>query len=92
MRLENEAALRELIAARKRELESRIMALPDDASEVSEEMLTSMMELADLESELELLRGNRPDSGDPDAPVGVPLKPLPSHNSGAVALPKPDLE
>jgi hypothetical protein len=92
MRWESEAALRELIEARNRELDSQMMTLTDDASELSEEMLTAMMELADLMSELEFLRENLPDSGEPDAAVGVPLNPLARLNSGAVALPEPDLE
>ncbi len=92
MRWESEAALRELIEARKRELESQMMALRDDASEPSEETLTALIDLDGLISELEFLRDNGPDSGEPDAVVGVPLNPLPRLNSGAIALPEPDFE
>jgi len=88
----SETALRDSIEARTRELASEMMNLPDGAAEPSEEMLTAMMELADLESELEFLRERRPDSGEPDVPVGAPAKPLPRLNSGAIALPEPDIE
>jgi hypothetical protein len=93
VRWESETALRELIEVRTREFESEmlnLMHLPDDASEPSEVMLTAMMELADLTSELEFLRDSRPGSGEPDAPVCVPLNPRPCLNSGSVALPEPD--
>ena len=65
-----------------------MMERPDGASEPPEEMWPAMMELFDLESELEFLRNNRPDSGEPDALVGTPLKPLPHLNSGSIALNK----
>jgi hypothetical protein len=92
MRWESESALREVIAARKGELESQMMTLPDNASEPSEEMLTAMMELAELESELDFLRDNHPGSGEPDAPVRAPVNPAPRRNSGSIALPEPDFE
>jgi hypothetical protein len=90
MRWESETALRGLIEERTRELESEMMNLLDGASEPSEKMLTAMMELADLNSELEFLRDNRPGSGEPDAPVCAPLNPVPRLNSGSIALPEPD--
>src|SRR5215469_5845976 len=89
MRWESEAALRELIEGRTQELASEMMNLPDGASEPPERMLTAMIELEDLHSELEFLRGNPPDSDGPDAFVCAPLNPLPHLNSGAIALPEP---
>ena len=92
MRGESEAALRELIEAPNRLLESAMMNAPVGASEPSEEVLTALIDLDGLISELEYLRDNRLDSDEPDTPVAVPLNPLPLLNSGAVALPEPDFE
>jgi hypothetical protein len=64
---ESEAALRELIEERTQEIASAMMNLPDGASEPPEQKLTAMIELEDLQSELEFLRGSAPDSDEPDA-------------------------
>jgi hypothetical protein len=90
MRWKSEIALRELIEDRTQELASEMMKLPDGASEPPEEMLTAMIELEDLRSEFEFLRDNRPGSGEPDALVCAPLNPVPSLNSGTIALPEQD--
>jgi hypothetical protein len=67
MRWESETVLRELIEHLTQELASEMMNLPNGASEPPEEMLTAMIELEDLRSELEFLRGNRPGSYGPEA-------------------------
>jgi hypothetical protein len=67
-----------------------MMNFPHGASEPPEDILTAMIELEDLRSELEFLRDNRPGSDEPDAFVCAPLNPLPRLNSGAIALPEPD--
>jgi hypothetical protein len=67
MRWESEAALRELIEERTQEIASAMMNLPDGAAEPPEQKLTAMIELEDLQSELEFLRGSAPDSDEPDA-------------------------
>jgi len=92
MRWESETALRELIEHRTKKLLSEItmMNLPHGASELPEEMLTTMVELEDLRSDLEFLLDNRRDSAEPDAFVCAPLTPQPHLNSGAIALPAPD--
>jgi hypothetical protein len=43
-------------------------------------------------AKLQLLHDDHPDSGEPDAPVGVPRNPRPSLHSGAIALPEPEFE
>jgi hypothetical protein len=90
MRWESETALRELIEHRRQELASEMMKLPLGASGPSEDVLTAMIELEDLRSELEFLSDNRHGSDEPDAFVRAPLNPLPHLNSGAIALPEPD--
>ena len=52
---------------RTQELASAMINFPDGASEPPEQMLTAMIELEDLQSELEFLRGSAPDSDEPDA-------------------------
>jgi hypothetical protein len=90
MRWKSETVLRELIEDRTQELASEMMKLSDGASEPPEEMLTAMIELGDLRSELESLWDKRPASGESDALVCAPLNPVPSLNSGTIALPEPD--
>ena len=92
MRTERESAVRELIEARTRKLTSEMMKLPIGASEPPEEMLTAMIELDDLQSKLEALSEDGPDSGEPQVPVSVPFEPRPHLNCGAIALPVPDEE
>jgi hypothetical protein len=61
MRWDSETILREWIEDRTRQLASEIMNLPDGASELSEEMLTAVIELGDLHSELSSLIGGAND-------------------------------
>jgi hypothetical protein len=55
-------------------------------------MLAAMIELDDLQSELEALSEDSPDSGEPQVPVSAPFEPRPHLTSGAIALPVPDEE
>ena len=56
--------------------------LPEGASVPSEDLITAMVEIEDLHNELEFLRNDSPDSGEPDAFVGAPVKPVPHLNPG----------
>jgi len=78
-----------MIDRRMQELTS-IMNLSDDEPLPSDKLVTAIMELEDLRSELEFLRDDSPDSDEPDAFVGAPLNPPPHLNSGAIELPEPD--
>ena len=71
-------------------MQELMMNLPDGASVPSEDLITAMVEAEDLRNELEFLQSDSTDSGEPDALVGAPIKPLPHRNSGAIALPEPD--
>ena len=60
--------------------------LPEGASVPSEDLITAVVEIEDLRKELEFLRSDSSDSGEPDAFVGAPVKPVPHLHSGAIAL------
>jgi hypothetical protein len=87
---EREVATRERLRAQESRLQELMMNLPDGASVPSEDLITAMVEAEDLRNELEFLQNDSTDSGEPDAVVGAPIKPLPHLNSGAIALPEPD--
>jgi hypothetical protein len=89
MNRERELVLRRSIELGRQKVESLIEELPDGGLVLSDEWLSAIVVLEDLESELGELLGGPPDS-DWNAPAGVPLKPLPHLNSGAVALPEPE--
>ncbi len=86
MKWRSESELTVLIESREKEVASLMMDLPDAASEPSEELLTAWVELADLENELQFVRGNPPPSW--DSVVPVPVKPFPGLNSEAITLPE----
>jgi hypothetical protein len=93
MRWESEFELKELIEHRTNELSSKMMSLSDGprgAFELSEDVLTAMIELDDLESDFEFWFDNPPNSDEPEPGVRAPLKPPPHLNSAAIAIPEPD--
>jgi hypothetical protein len=71
-------------------LRELMMKLPEGASVPSEDAIAAMVEMEELRNELEFLQNDASDSGERDAFVGAPVKPLPHLNSGAVALPESD--
>ena len=87
---EREPATRGLLRAQEFRLHELMMNLPEGASVPSEDLITALVEVADLTNELEFLQNDSSDSGEPGAFVGAPIKPAPHLNSGAVALPEPD--
>jgi hypothetical protein len=61
----------------ERRLQELMMNLPDGASAPSEDLITAIVEAEDLRNELEFLQNDSSDSGEPDAFVRAPVKPLP---------------
>jgi hypothetical protein len=87
---ERELATRELLSAQEFRLHELMTSLFEGASEPQDELITAMVELEDLRSQLEFLQSDPSDTGEPGAFVSAPIKP-PSHlNSGAIILPEPD--
>jgi hypothetical protein len=73
---------------REQEIALLMKDLSNGAHELSEELLTALIELEDLRDELQFARDNP--FGERDQFVHAFLKPLPHLNSGAIALPEPD--
>ena len=67
-----------------------LMNLPEGASIPTEDVMTTMVEMEDLRNELEFLQSDSTDSGEPQAFVGVPIKPLPHLNPEGTAVAEPD--
>jgi hypothetical protein len=87
---ERELATRERLCAQESRLQELMKNLPEGASVPSEDLITAMVEIEDLRNELEFLQNDASDSGEPDAFVGAPVKPVPHLNSGTIALPESD--
>jgi hypothetical protein len=85
---QEEAEILKLIECKERELQFLMETLPESGT--LDELITPMVELTELQNELEFLRSEPSGSDEPDVMVGVPRKPRPHLNSGAVALPEPD--
>jgi hypothetical protein len=85
---ERKLATRERLRAQESRLQELMENLPEGASVPSGDLMTAMVEIEDLRNELEFLHNDSSDSGEPDAFVGAPIKPLPHRNSGAIALPE----
>jgi len=66
------------------------MDLPEGASEPSDDLMAVMHDISESLSELEVLQDDSPDSAEPDAFVGAPIRRPPHRNAGAVVLPEPD--
>ena len=65
-------------------------ALVNGTPELHEEILAASIELEELRSEPDFVRDNPTDSGAWNSFVSAPIKPQPTLNSGAVALPEPE--
>lgn len=91
MSQERELATRERLRTQELRLHELIMNFPEPASGPSEDLIAALVELEDLRSDLRFLQDDSSDPMEPDALVGAPIKPLPGLNSGAVALPEPDV-
>ena len=92
MERETELAMRKSLELRKKEVLSTVTAgIPEGCGTFipPEDLISAVIELADLESQLDSLRGDSPNSEDSGASVRAPLKPPPYHRSGAIALPEP---
>jgi hypothetical protein len=90
---EKERAMRQLLERRKQEILSTVMAdIPEESGAFvpPEDMISAMIEVADLENQLECLRGDSANPEGSGAFVDAPLKPLPPDRSGAIALPEPE--
>ena len=66
-----------------------------ESADVADKIVRALVDLQEVESELRDLQGDGSDCNEPDALVYARLKPMPTLNSGAIALPlptEPDLE
>ena len=68
-------------------LEQLTADLPVGASVPSDDVMTAMIEISELQNELEFLQ-NDSDSADPESLVAAPVRPRPSLSSGAKAIPE----
>ncbi len=93
---ERKLATRELLRAQEFRLQELMESIPGELGafvppdEVTDQLLTAMVELEDLRNELEFLQDDSSEPGEPDALVGAPVKPAPRLSSGAIALPEPE--
>jgi hypothetical protein len=87
---EKELETRERLRKQEFRLHELLMNLPEGASLPTEDLITTMVEAEDLRNELEFLRSGSSDSGEPQAFVGAPVKPLPHLNSEGRAVAEPD--
>ena len=83
-------AAREKLRAQELRWRALTMDLPEGASDPGEDLMAAMVDFRELQSDLEFLQDDSPDSTEPDAFVGVPTKRPPHRNSGAIALPEPE--
>jgi hypothetical protein len=85
--------MRQSLELLKQEILSTVMAeIPERCGAFipPEDVISEIIELADLESQLEYLRGDPPNSESSGAFVRAPIKPPPHNRSGAIALPEPE--
>ena len=93
---ERELATRELLRAQEFRLEELIASIPGESGafvppdELTDELITAMVELEGLRNELAFLQDDSSEPGEPDAFLDAPVKPPPHLSSGAIALPEPE--
>jgi hypothetical protein len=79
----SQIALRDLVEDRTQEF---VAEMTIGGSKPAEEIWTAMIELKDLHSQLEGLRDEAADPGEPHVAIRAPLEPQPHLNSGAIAV------